>query len=183
MFEQFTVRARKVLKLSNEEARRLDNDYVGTDHILRGLVKEGGGAAADVLKNLGVELNAIVSQLEKLDSFDPRELVNSLADFLAKQGTPMTEEMREYLLTTRSRRVGLFGSLVQTPRAKKVVENAMEEARIAHCKYVTTGHILLGLLREDEGVAAQVLMNVGLRLETLRAAIAANSSRLDTIEE
>ncbi|HHK40834.1 MAG TPA: AAA family ATPase, partial [Planctomycetaceae bacterium] len=136
MYERFTDRARKVMQLANQEAQRFNHEYIGTEHILLGLVKEGSGVAANVLKNLNVNLRSIRLEVEKLVQSGP-EMVT-------------------------------MGKLPQTPRAKKVIEYAMEEARNLNHNYVGTEHILLGLLREHEGVAAQVLMNLGLKLEDVR---------------
>jgi len=136
MYERFTDRARKVMQLANQEAQRFNHEYIGTEHILLGLVKEGSGVAANVLKNLDVDLRKIRLEVEKLVQSGP-EMVT-------------------------------IGKLPQTPRAKKVIEYSMEEARNLNHNYVGTEHILLGLLREQEGVAAQVLMNLGLKLEDVR---------------
>lgn len=136
MYERFTDRARKVMQLANQEAQRFNHEYIGTEHILLGLVKEGSGVAANVLKNLDVDLRKIRLEVEKLVQSGP-EMVT-------------------------------MGKLPQTPRAKKVIEYSMEEARNLNHNYVGTEHILLGLLSEQEGVAAQVLMNLGLKLEEVR---------------
>ncbi len=135
-YSRFTDRARKVMQLANQEAQRFNHEYIGTEHILLGLIKEGGGIAADVLKNLDVDLRKIRLEVEKL--------VQSGPDMVT------------------------MGKLPQTPRAKKVIEYSMEEARNFNHNYVGTVDILLGLLREQEGVAAQVLMNLGLKLEDVR---------------
>jgi len=136
MYERFTDRARKVMQLANQEAQRFNHEYVGTEHVLLGLVKEGSGVAANVLKNLDVDLRKIRVEVEKI--------VQSGPDMVT------------------------MGKLPQTPRAKKVIEYAIEEARNLNHNYVGTEHLLLGLLREQEGVAAQVLMNLGLKLEEVR---------------
>ncbi len=136
MYERFTDRARKVMQLANQEAQRFNHEYIGTEHILLGLIKEGSGVAANVLKNLDIDLRKIRLEVEKL--------VQSGPDMVT------------------------MGKLPQTPRAKKVIEYSMEEARNLGHNYVGTEHILLGLLREQEGVAAQVLMNLGLKLEEVR---------------
>ena len=136
MFERFTDRARKVMALANQEAQRFNHDYIGTEHILLGLVKEGSGVGANVLKNLGVDLRKVRLEVEKL----------------VKSGPEMVT----------------MGKLPQTPRAKRVIEFAIEEARNLNHNYVGTEHLLLGLLREQDGVAAQVLMNLGLKLEDVR---------------
>ncbi|MFY7894919.1 MAG: Clp protease N-terminal domain-containing protein, partial [Phycisphaerales bacterium] len=136
MFERFTDRARKVMALANQEAQRLNHEYIGTEHILLGLVKEGSGVGANVLRNLDVDLRKVRLEVEKLVRAGP-EMVT-------------------------------MGKLPQTPRAKKVIEYAIEEARNLNHNYVGTEHLLLGLLREHDGVAAQVLMNLGLKLEEVR---------------
>src|ERR1700759_4223468 len=136
MFERFTDRARKVMALANQEAQRFNHEYIGTEHILLGLVKEGSGVGANVLKNLDVDLRKVRLEVEKL----------------VKSGPDMVT----------------MGKLPQTPRAKKVIEYAIEEARNLNHNYVGTEHLLLGLLREHDGVAAQVLMNLNLKLEEVR---------------
>ncbi len=136
MYERFTDRARKVMQLANQEAHRFNHEYIGTEHILLGLVKEGSGVAANVLRNLDVDLRRIRNEVEKL--------VQSGPDMVT------------------------LGRLPHTPRAKKVLEYSMEEARNLNHNYVGTEHVLLGLLREQEGVAAQVLMNLSLKLDDVR---------------
>src|SRR4030065_60557 len=133
MFERFTDRARKVMALANQEAQRFNHEYIGTEHILLGLVKEGSGVGATVLKNLDVDIKKLRLEVEKI----------------VKSGPDMVT----------------MGKLPQTPRAKKVIEYAIEEARALNHNYVGTEHILLGLLRESEGIAAQVLMSLGLKIE------------------
>src|SRR5881398_1469209 len=136
MYERFTDRARKVMQLANQEAQRFNHEYIGTEHILLGLVKEGSGVAANVLKNLDIDLRKIRLEVEKIVQAGP-DMVT-------------------------------MGKLPQTPRAKKVIEYSIEEARNLNHNYVGTEHLLLGLLREQEGVAAQVLINLGLKLEDVR---------------
>src|SRR5271157_3100527 len=136
MYERFTDRARKVMQLANQEAQRFNHEYVGTEHVLLGLIKEGSGVAANVLRNLDVDLRKIRNEVEKIVQAGP-EMVT-------------------------------MGKLPQTPRAKKVIEYAIEEARNLNHNYVGTEHLLLGLLREQEEVAAQVLMNLNLKLEEVR---------------
>ena len=136
MFERFTDRARKVMALANQEAQRFNHEHIGTEHILLGLVKEGSGVGATVLKNLDIDIKKLRLEVEKLVKSGP-DLVT-------------------------------MGKLPQTPRAKKVIEYAIEEARALNHNYVGTEHILLGMLRETEGIAAQVLMNLGLKLEEVR---------------
>ena len=128
MYEKFTDRARKVMMLANQEAQRFNHEYIGTEHILLGLLKEGSGTAAYVLKALGLDLHNIRIEIEKLVQSGP-EMVT-------------------------------MGKLPHTPRTKKVIEYAMAEARALKHGYVGTEHILLGLLHEREGVAAQILVNL-----------------------
>jgi ATP-dependent Clp protease ATP-binding subunit ClpC len=139
MFERFTDRARKVMALANQEAQRFNHDVIGTEHILLGLVKEGSGVGATVLKNFDVDIKKLRLEVEKH----------------VKSGPDMVT----------------MGKLPQSPRAKKVIEYAIEEARALNHNYVGTEHILLGLLRESEGIAAQVLLSLGLKLEDVRQEI------------
>ena len=136
MYERFTDLARKVMSLANEEAQRLRHEYIGTEHILLGLVKAGSGVAADVLNKLDIDLHTVSREVEKIIMPGP-DVVGA-------------------------------GRKPQTPRAKRVIEFAIEEARNLGHDYVGTEHLLLGLLRESEGVAGQVLLNLGLGLEDLR---------------
>jgi ATP-dependent Clp protease ATP-binding subunit ClpA len=136
MYERFTDRARKVMQLANQEAQRFNHEYIGTEHILLGLAKEGSGVAANVLKNLDIDLRKIRLEVEKIVWAGP--------DMVSLRKLPLT------------------------PRAEKVVQYSREEARNLNHNYVGTEHLLLGLLREHEGVAAQILMNLGLRLEVVR---------------
>jgi ATP-dependent Clp protease ATP-binding subunit ClpC len=124
------------MALANQEAQRFNHEWIGTEHILLGLVKEGSGVGATVLKNLDVDIKKLRLEVEKF----------------VKSGPDMVT----------------MGKLPQTPRAKKVIEYAIEEARSLNHNYVGTEHILLGLLRESEGIAAQVLMSLGLKLEEVR---------------
>jgi len=135
-FNRFTERARKVILLAKEEARRLNHDYIGTEHILLGLVKEGEGVAAAVLNSLGLDADNIKREIEKL--IQPGEGQITTAD------------------------------IPFTPRAKKVIELAMDEARNLGHNYIGTEHLLLGLIREGDGVASQVLINMGLDLKIVR---------------
>jgi hypothetical protein len=137
--EHLTDRARKVMQLANQEAQRFNHEYIGTEHILLGLVKEGTGVAANVLKNLDIDLRKIRFEVEKIVQVGPD------------------------MVTT--------GKLPQTPKAKKVIEYSIEEARQCGYDYAGTEHLLLGLLREQEGVAAQVLTHLGLSVEAARKEI------------
>src|ERR1700685_3400146 len=136
MYERFTDRARKVMQLANQEAQRFNHEYIGTEHILLGLVKEGTGVAANVLKNLDIDLRKIRLEVEKIVQAGP-DMVT-------------------------------MGKLPKTPRAKKVIEYSIEEARNLNHNYVGTEHLLLGLLREQEGVAAHGLVELGVKLEDVR---------------
>src|SRR5881628_2106115 len=134
----FTERVRKVLAMAREEAARLHHEYVGTEHILLGLIREGEGVAATVLQNLNVELDEIQQKIEE-----------TVKKGKATQATGP--------------------DLPYTSRAKKVLELAMSEARELGHSYVGTEHLLLGLLREEKGIAAQVLTDAGVNLEAARA--------------
>ena len=135
-FEKFSERARKVLSLAQEEAQRFNHNYISTEHILLGLVRESEGVAAKVLSNLGVELSKVRSSVE----------------FIIGRGErPATGE------------IGL------TPRAKKVIELAVDEARRLNHHYIGTEHLLIGLMREGDGVAASVLETLGITLDKVRA--------------
>ncbi|MDD5671405.1 MAG: ATP-dependent Clp protease ATP-binding subunit, partial [Candidatus Omnitrophica bacterium] len=139
MFDRFTERARKVIILAKEEAKRFNHDYIGTEHILLGLIKEGESVAAAVLQNLGLSLDTIRLEVEKLVQFGPSTIVS--------------------------------GDIPFTPKAKKVIELAMDEARRLGHNYIGTEHLLLGLIKEGEGVASHVLMNVGLDLNKVRTEV------------
>jgi len=134
----FTERVRKVLAMAREEAARLHHEYVGTEHILLGLIREGEGVAAAVLQNLNVDLDDVTQKIE-----------DTVKKGKAAQATGP--------------------DLPYTSRAKKVLELAMAEARDLNHSYVGTEHLLLGLLREEKGIAAQVLTDAGVNLEAARA--------------
>ena len=136
MFDRFTDRAKKVMNLARQEAQRFNHEYLGTEHVLLGLVQEGSGVAANVLKNMGVDLARIRAEIEKL----------------VKSGPSMVT----------------MGQLPFTPRAKKVLELSMEEAHNLGHNYIGTEHLLLGLIKENEGIAAKVLTNLGVKLEDVR---------------
>lgn len=135
-FERFTERARRVMSLAQEEAQRFHHNYIGTEHILLGLVAEGDGVAAKVLANLGVELDKARNAVE----------------FIIGRGDRVT-----------------LGEIGMTPRSKKVIELAIDEARRLNHHYVGTEHLLLGLVREGEGIAAGVLESLGVNLERARS--------------
>jgi ATP-dependent Clp protease ATP-binding subunit ClpC len=141
MFERFTDRARKVMAIANEQVQLFNHQYIGTEHIFLGLVKEGGGTGAAVLKNLGVDIDKMLPEVEEL--------------FKLKGGKDAVSE----------------GKIPQTQNAIKVIEYAIEEARNLNHDYIGTEHILLGLLRVSEGIAAQVLTNLGVSIENARMEI------------
>jgi ATP-dependent Clp protease ATP-binding subunit ClpA len=135
MFERFTDRARRVMVLAQEEARLLNHNYIGTEHLLLGLIHEGEGVAAQVLESLGVSLPTVREQVEEIIGRGQQ---------------------------------ALSGRIPFTPRAKKVLELSRREALAMGHNYVGTEHILLGLLREGDGVAAQVLVRMGADLNRVR---------------
>ena len=139
MFNRFTERARKVILLAKEEAKRFNHDYIGTEHILLGLVREGEGVAAVVLQKMGLSLQQIRLEVEKIVKAGPVTVIS--------------------------------GDIPFTPKAKKAIELSGEEARALSHNYIGTEHILLGLIREAEGVASQVLLNLGLNLDKIRQEI------------
>ena len=138
MFERFTYRARRVVVLAQEEARMLNHNYIGTEHILLGLIHEGEGVAAKALEALGISLEAVRSQVEEIIG----------------QGQQAPS-----------------GHIPFTPRAKKVLELSLREALQLGHNYIGTEHILLGLIREGEGVAAQVLVKLGADLNRVRTQV------------
>ena len=135
MFERFTDRARRVVVLAQEEARALNHNYIGTEHILLGLIQEGEGVAAKALESMGISLDAVRTEVKEI---------------IGSGGNPPS------------------GYIPFTPRAKKVLELALREALQLGHKYIGTEHILLGLIREGEGVAAQVLVKLGADLSRVR---------------
>ncbi len=137
--DRFTDRAKKVMNLARQEAQRFNHEYLGTEHILLGLVQEGSGVAANVLKNMGIALDKIRAEVEKI----------------VKPGPPMVTVYK----------------LRFTPGAKKVLEASMEEAGNLTDNYIGTEHLLLGLIKENEGIAAQVLLNLDAKLEEVRDAV------------
>jgi ATP-dependent Clp protease ATP-binding subunit ClpA len=138
MAVRFDDRAQIVMHLANQEAQRFCHGYVGTEHILLGLVTERAGVAAEVLRRLGVDQAAVCSEIERI----------------VLPGPDLDEEV--------------LGRLSQTPRAKRVIELAVAESQALRHESVGTEHLLVGLIREQEGVAAQVLMNLGLKVNALR---------------
>src|SRR3989338_5159347 len=136
MFNRFIERARKVIVFAKEEAIRFNHDYIGTEHLLLGLIREGEGVAAAVLQKMGLNLETIRLEVEKL-----------------VQPGPTTQ---------------VLGDIPFTPRSKKALELAAEESRSLGHNYIGTEHLLLGLIREGEGAASQVLLNLGLDLNKVR---------------
>ena len=138
MWEPFTERARRSIVLAQEEAQRLGNNYIGTEHLLLGIISEGESVAAKVLENLGINLQKVRGEVEAI----------------VGKGNPASQQ-----------------EMVFTPRAKRVIELAFEEARALAHNYIGTEHLLLGLVREGEGVAARVLSNLGVDPAKIRSEI------------
>lgn len=149
-FDKFTERAKKVLSLAQEEAQRFQHNYIGTEHLLLGLVREREGVAAHVLKNLGVELSKVRSTVE----------------FIIGRGDHI-----------------ILGEISLTPRAKRVLELAIDEARQLNHPYIGTEHLLLGLVREGEGIAVGALESLGVSLVHLRAETLKAIKREETSKE
>ena len=133
MFDRFTERARRTMSLARQEALRFNHDYIGTEHLLLGLLAEGSGVAAQALTNLRIDLSEVRAEVEKI----------------VRPGT---------------RPVSL-AQLPFTPRAKKVLELSLEEAQSLQHSYIGTEHLLLGLLREKDSIAARVLVRLGTKLD------------------
>lgn len=136
MFDKFTDRARKVIALARQEAERLNNDYIGTEHVLMGLIKEGSGVASNILENLNIDPDKVLYEIEKI----------------VQPGSNMVT----------------MGQLPFTPRTKKMLEYALEEMRNLGHNYIGTEHLLLGLIRENDSEAAQVMINLGIDLDMVR---------------
>lgn len=136
MFDKFTNRAKQVIKLAKKEAQRLNHNYLGTEHVLLGLLKLGQGVAVNVLRNLNIDFETVRSEVEKLVGYGPE--------------------------------IQVYGDPALTGKAKKVFEYANEEAANLNHNYVGTEHLLLGLLRQSDGVAAQVLENLNVNLKEVR---------------
>jgi ATP-dependent Clp protease ATP-binding subunit ClpC len=148
MYERFSDGARSAMQFAAEEARRFNHESIGTEHILLGLLKAESGVAVSALINLGV---------------DPEDLRSAIERVLVR--LPDVKRGRS--------RFGFFKTsrLPQTPRSKLVIEYSVDEARAFRDNYIGTEYLLLGLVREKEGVAAQVLTNFGLQLEAIRAEV------------
>ncbi len=137
-FDKFTERARKVLSLSHEEAAHFNHNYIGTEHLLLGLIREGDGVAARVLREMGVSL----------------QKARMAVEFIIGRGERAPQ-----------------GEIGLTPRARRVIELAFDEARRQNHHYIGTEHLLLGLVREGEGIAVGVLESLGVSLEKVRAQV------------
>jgi excisionase family DNA binding protein len=146
-FSRFTTRAKNALTIAQREAERLNHNYIGTEHVLLGLIEEGSGVAATVLRELGVERDAVQKALE-----------------------PMTDGGSEPESSCEDR--GL------TPRVKKVLELAVEEARTLGHQYIGTEHLLLGLMREGEGMGARVLRDLGVEAQAVRRSVVETLQRM-----
>ncbi len=136
MFDKFTNRAKQVIKLAKKEAQRLNHNYLGTEHVLLGLLKLGQGVAVNVLRNLNIDFETVRDEVEKLVGYGPE--------------------------------IQVYGDPALTGKVKKVFEYANEEAANLNHNYVGTEHLLLGLLRQTDGVAAQVLENLNVNLKEVR---------------
>src|SRR5581483_9569099 len=136
MFDKFTNRAKQVIKLAKKEAQRLNHNYLGTEHVLLGLLKLGQGIAVNVLRNLNLDYEAVRQEVERLVGFGPE--------------------------------IQVYGDPALTAKVKKVFEFANEEAASLNHNYVGTEHLLLALLRQTDGVAAQVLENLNVNLKDVR---------------
>src|SRR5437868_11831780 len=136
MFDKFTNRAKQVIKLAKKEAQRLNHNYLGTEHVLLGLLKLGQGVAVNVLRNLNIDFDTVRNEVEKLVGYGPE--------------------------------IQVYGDPALTGKVKKVFEYANEEAANLNHNYVGTEHLLLGLLRQTDGVAAQVLENLNVNLKEVR---------------
>lgn len=141
MYERFTDRARKAMQLANQEAQRWRHEYIGVEHMLLGLVKEGGGVAANVLKNLGVDLRKLRLEMERV--MEPGPDGDSV----------------------------VMGRLPHTPRLKKAIEHTVAAARELEHNYIGTEHLLLGILADPEGVATKVLVGMGVSTEKVISGI------------
>jgi ATP-dependent Clp protease ATP-binding subunit ClpA len=159
MFERFTDRGRRVVVLAQDEARRLDHNYIGTEHLLLGLIHEGDGVAAKALESLGISLDDVRQQVEEIIG--------------RGQQAPS-------------------GHIPFTPRAKKVLELSLRESKLLGHNYIGTEHILLGLIHEGDGVAAQVLVKLGASLNRVRQQViyiregapeTEGQDRLDAVED
>jgi len=139
MFERFTENARKVMALANQEAQEFGHGQIGTEHIFLGLIKTDSGTAVTILRDCGVDIEAMLNQIDQLMQ-------------LKGKSQPQVEIERR-----------------QTPHSIKVIEYAIEEAIAMDHNYIGTEHILLGLLRESDGVAAMVLANLGVKIDDVRA--------------
>jgi ATP-dependent Clp protease ATP-binding subunit ClpC len=136
MYERFTDRARRVMEEANQEAKRLNHEFVGTEHLLLGMLREGSGVAASVLRIVGLDLRKT------------------------------RREVKKFVLPGRA--IVTSGKLPLSPRAKRVIDSALEEARKFDHDYIGTEHLLLGLVRDPESVASRVLINLAIKSEDVR---------------
>lgn len=141
MFERFSDHARHVMAKANEQAQQFGHKLIGTEHIFLGLLKEEDGTGAKILRNRGVDIEKMLGEIDQI---------------LKLKGKPEREE---------------DSNIPGTPSAIKVVEHALEEARALKHNYIGTEHLLLGLMRETDGIAAQVLTNLGIRLDEVRESL------------
>ena len=136
MYERMTDRARKVLQLANREAQQMQHEFIGTEDVLLGLVREGQGVAANVLREWKIDLENVKIKVDKL--------------------------------TSKGSKLGIKGRLPNAPQMKKIIDYAIEEAKTMGHEYVGTEHLLLGLLRDEEGIGGQALRNLNATLDDIR---------------
>ncbi len=151
MYERFTDRARRVMWFANQEALRFNREYISTEHVLLGLLKEGSGAAVQILMDLQIDLRQIRRELETIMGPGPDSVP--------------------------------WGFLLpQTPECRKAIQSAICEAQNLNCRYVGTEHLLLGLFHDEDGIAAHVLSNLGLKAQAVRESIASMSHKKTHLE-
>lgn len=188
MFERFTQSARAVVVRAQEEARGLDHGHIGTEHILLGLLSPDAGGARTVLASVGITRDRVVAEVQRLAGCDPSPLTAADVAALSAIGIDAEEVLRSagevsggsvlrqagWRPWRRRRRPPSVGHIPFTPRAKKVLELSLREALMLQHRYIGPEHILLGLLREGNGLAALVLSQAGVDLHQLgRATVAA----------
>jgi ATP-dependent Clp protease ATP-binding subunit ClpA len=192
MFERFTDRAREAVVHAQGEARSLHHDYIGTEHILLGVLREGTGVGAKVLDRMGIDLKGVRADVVRVVGTGPAQADDKDAEALRSIGIDVDEIRRRVeevfgpgaldhnvIRPRRRRRAGhcspiggaIAGHIPFTPRAKKVLELALREAHALKHGYIGTEHILLGLVREGEGIAATILDGRGATPERVRKAV------------
>ena len=187
MFERFTSGSRAVVQLAQQEARALGHGYVGTEHLLLGLLAEGEGVAAHVLGDAGLTAGAVRAHLERLvgdplltgpDAEALRAIGIEVAEVRARVEESFGPGALERARFRKCRQRPVSGHVPFSPRSKKVLELSLREAIRLHHNYIGTEHILLGLLREGEGLAARILAEAGVRADDLRGSVMAALGRV-----